>query len=82
MNTAIGLSIFFFVVYYICLIGGEKLADRGIVGPTITMWSPNVVFGVIALLLLRNAAKERSMTEWNLSSLIKPFRRNAATSTR
>jgi lipopolysaccharide export system permease protein len=82
MNTAIGLSIFFFVVYYICLIGGEKLADRGIVGPTITMWSPNVIFGVIALLLLRNAAKERSMTEWNLSSVIKPFRRNAATSTR
>ena len=33
MNTAIGLSILVFVVYYICLIGGEKLADRRIVSP-------------------------------------------------
>jgi lipopolysaccharide export system permease protein len=82
MNTAIGLSILFFLVYYVCLIGGEKLADRGIVSPVVAMWSPNVLFGLLAVLLMRSAARERSVTEWNIASLLKPFRRNAATNTR
>jgi lipopolysaccharide export system permease protein len=82
MNTAIGLSILFFLVYYISLIGGEKLADRGIVSPVMAMWSPNVLFGVLAVLLLRGAARERTVTGWSFAGLLKPFRRNAATNTR
>jgi lipopolysaccharide export system permease protein len=82
MNMAIGLSILFFLVYYICLIGGEKLADRGFLSPVFAMWSPNVLFGVLAVLLLRAAARERTITEWNISSLLKLFRRNAATNSR
>ena len=82
MNTAIGLSILFFLVYYVCLIGGEKLADRGIVSPVTAMWSPNIVFGVLAVILLRGAARERTVTEWSFATLLKPFRRNAATNTR
>jgi lipopolysaccharide export system permease protein len=82
MGTAIGLSMLFFLVYYVCLIGGEKIADRGIISPIIAMWSPNIIFGILAILLLRNAARERSVSEWNIRSLIKPFLRNAATNTR
>jgi lipopolysaccharide export system permease protein len=82
MNMAIGLSILFFLVYYICLIGGEKLADRGLLSPVFAMWSPNVLFGVLAVLLLRNAARERTATEWNIGSLSKLFRRNAVTNSR
>jgi lipopolysaccharide export system permease protein len=82
MNTAIGLSMLFFLVYYICLIGGEKLADRGILSPIVAMWSPNVVFGIAAALLLRNAARERTVTQWSFAGLLKPFRRNAATTSR
>jgi len=82
MNTAIGLSILFFLVYYVCLIGGEKLADRGLVSPIAAMWGPNIIFGVMAVLAMRNAARERAITEWNFASLLKPFRRNAATNTR
>jgi lipopolysaccharide export LptBFGC system permease protein LptF len=82
MNMAIGLSILFFLVYYICLIGGEKLADRGLLSPVFAMWSPNVLFGVLAVLLLRNAARERTVTEWNFATLFKRLRRNAATNSR
>ncbi|MCK4774711.1 MAG: LptF/LptG family permease [Candidatus Krumholzibacteria bacterium] len=82
MNTAIGLSILFFLVYYICLIGGEKLADRGFVNPIVAMWSPNAVFFVMAFLLLRAAARERSITEWRFAALLKPFRRNAVANSR
>ena len=63
MNMAIGLSIVFFLVYYVCLIGGEKLADRGFTTPFLAMWSPNIVFGALAVVLLRKAASEQAMFE-------------------
>ncbi len=63
MNMAIGLSIVFFLVYYVCLIGGEKLADRGFTSPFLAMWSPNIVFGVLAVVLLRKAASEQALFE-------------------
>jgi len=77
MNMAIGLSILFFLVYYVCLIGGEKMADRGMVAPGVAMWSPNVIFGLLALFLLRKAAREQSsgMTLWTWTKQL--FRRNA-----
>jgi lipopolysaccharide export system permease protein len=65
MNVAIGLSILVFLVYYVCLIGGEKLADRRYVSPVIAMWVPNVIFGVAALLLIRKASQEQSGIHWN-----------------
>ena len=37
-----GISIGFFLVWWIFLIGGEKLADRGEVAPWLAMWSPNI----------------------------------------
>jgi lipopolysaccharide export LptBFGC system permease protein LptF len=83
MNTAIGLSILFFLVYYVCLIGGEKLADRGIISPLAAMWSPNIFFGVMAAILLRSAAKERSVGDWRFANLLKVFvRRDATPNTR
>ena len=78
MNMAIGLSILFFLVYYVCLIGGEKLADRGITSPFVAMWAPNILFGTIALLLLRKAAREQAVSRWTLTAIVRSlFRRNA-----
>jgi lipopolysaccharide export system permease protein len=83
MNTAIGLSILFFLVYYVCLIGGEKLADRGIISPVAAMWAPNLFFGIMAVVLLRGAAKEQSVGDWRFSNLLKVFiRRDVSTNTR
>jgi len=79
MGMAVGLSILFFLVYYVCLIGGEKVADRGLINPAAAMWAPNVIFGVMSIVLLRMAAKEQSVVEWTLSSAIRTlFRRHAA----
>lgn len=83
MNMAIGLSILFFLVYYVCLIGGEKLADRGFTTPFLAMWSPNLVFGGLALVLLKKAASEQALFEWpSLSFLRSRFRRHAAAHSR
>jgi lipopolysaccharide export system permease protein len=61
MNMAIGLSILVFLIYYICLIGGEKLADRQVVSPVFAMWVPNVIFGVVGVFLIRRASMEQSV---------------------
>lgn len=83
MNMAIGLSISFFLVYYVCLIGGEKLADREITTPFFAMWSPNIVFGAVAAVLLRKAAREQSVAEWTIVSMITSlFRRHASANPR
>lgn len=46
IGTGVMYSIFFFVIYWVCLIGGENLADRLLISPAIAMWSPNVLIGV------------------------------------
>ncbi len=46
-GAGFGLGLLFFIFYYICLIGGENLGDRGIIAPWLSMWFPN-----IALLIL------------------------------
>jgi len=51
------LSILFFVFYYLCLAGGEELADRGFLPPWFAMWAPNIVIGAIGLLLTLQAAE-------------------------
>ena len=45
------VSILFFVFYYLCLAGGEELADRRLVAPWLAMWIPNIVIGAIGLYL-------------------------------
>jgi lipopolysaccharide export system permease protein len=51
------LSILFFIFYWLCLAGGEELADRGILAPWFAMWSPNIVIGALGLLLTLRAAE-------------------------
>ncbi len=46
-----GTGILFFLIYYLFLIGGEQLGDRGIVSPAWAMWAPNILFGSIGLFL-------------------------------
>lgn len=44
-------SAVFFVFYYLCLIGGEQLADRLLVTPWLAMWLPNVILGLLGVWL-------------------------------
>ena len=51
------LSILFFIFYYLCLAGGEELADRRFLDPWLAMWTPNLVIGAIGLFLTLQAAE-------------------------
>ncbi len=83
MNMAIGLSILFFLIYYVCLIGGEKLADRGRANPFLAMWSPNLIFGALSIVFLRKAAREQALADWTWVSVLRSlFRRHATANPR
>lgn len=59
-GVAVGfLSIGFFIVYYLFLVAGEQLADRGLMPPTLAMWAANLVLGGLGIWLTLRAADFR-----------------------
>src|SRR5690606_29068656 len=58
VGLVLGISIVAFALYYIGLIGGETLADRGIVSPFVAMWGANMVFAAIGLVLIMRMGRE------------------------
>jgi lipopolysaccharide export system permease protein len=50
-GVAAGMSLGFFLLYWAFLIGGEKLADREMLSPFLSMWSANFILGVAGLYL-------------------------------
>ncbi|MDX9924691.1 MAG: LptF/LptG family permease, partial [Ignavibacteriaceae bacterium] len=57
-GIAAGISLFFFLIYWAFLIGGEKLADRGLFSPFWGMWSANIIMGIFGIILTVKSAKE------------------------
>lgn len=62
-SAAIGaaISIGFFLAWWIFLIGGEKLADRGVLMPWLAMWMPNVLTALVGAVL-----SARIICEWGI----------------
>ncbi|MDD5087339.1 MAG: LptF/LptG family permease [bacterium] len=52
LGVSAGYSIFFFLVYWVFLIAGEDLADRGQSAPWLAMWAPNLLFFALAVALI------------------------------
>jgi lipopolysaccharide export system permease protein len=73
-GIGIGLSFSFFLLYWACLIGGEKLADRDITSPFVGMWIANIVIGAIGLLLTFRSARESLVIDWTALSRFVPRR--------
>lgn len=61
-GVGLGVSLLLFLVYWAFLIGGEDLADRGIVSPVWAMWSADVLIGTIGLLMLWSLTNEVSLS--------------------
>jgi lipopolysaccharide export system permease protein len=62
------LAVALFLFYWVTLVQGEKLADRGMLSPAIGMWSANVVVGLIGAYL---STREGVDPAWR-----DPFRRS------
>jgi lipopolysaccharide export system permease protein len=58
MTIASGLSIAFFLVYYIMLIWGEQLADRNLLNPGLGSWLPNIILFISGIVILKLSNKK------------------------
>ncbi len=58
VGLTIGVSLFVFALYYVCLIAGESIAKRGMMPAVVSMWMANVIFALIAVWLLAKMGQE------------------------
>lgn len=57
-GIALGVSLLFILVYYLFLLGGEQLADRGILPGWMAMWSANILMGGLGIYLTVRSINE------------------------
>jgi len=58
-------SIFFFIIYWALLIGGENLGDKCIISPVLAMWSGNILIGICGLFLIMSMKRETSIISFS-----------------
>ncbi len=71
-GVAAGVSLFFFLIYWAFLIGGEKLSERGFFSPFIGMWAGNIVLGVAGIILAIKTNKEAKTITFNFIKALIP----------
>jgi len=59
-GMVVAISLFVFGIYYMSLIGGESLGDRGKILPYWGPWAPNLAFTILAMLGLARIGRETS----------------------
>lgn len=60
-----GISVVFFLIYWIFLIGGEELADRQYITPFWSMWAANIFVGAAGIYLTVSSVREFHPLEIN-----------------
>ena len=68
-GVAASISLFFFLLYWAFLIGGEKLGNRNMLSPFLGMWAANILIGIAGTILTIKTVRET--VTLNFSSLKK-----------
>ncbi|HEU0054015.1 MAG TPA: LptF/LptG family permease [Longimicrobium sp.] len=75
IGMVIATSMAIFALYYVGLIGGEALADRGITTPIVAMWVVNAAMTIIGVLGLATMGRETSTARNNAwDTMLQAFR--------
>ena len=66
LGTPIVISVFFFVVYYIITLMGEKASTEGVWSAVMGMWLSSIVLTPVAIYLMIKATNDSSLldTDW------------------
>ncbi|UCC44030.1 MAG: LptF/LptG family permease [Candidatus Zixiibacteriota bacterium] len=64
IGIAITVSILLFIVYWAFLIGGEDVADRGLIHPFWAMWGANILLALIGVYLIYIVLTEKPLFAW------------------
>lgn len=79
VGVVIGVSMGVFALYYVGLIAGETVAKAGYLPPFIAMWSANILFTVVGLVLYSRAGRESSTARGgDMSELLDTLRVSVA----
>ncbi|MEX0821113.1 MAG: LptF/LptG family permease [Rhodothermales bacterium] len=70
------LSTGIFLFYWVTLVQGEKLADRGLLTPWVGMWAANIVMVTLGLWLMLYVSKDLRATPPLRKRLLKRFQRS------
>ncbi|MEE9450172.1 MAG: LptF/LptG family permease [Ignavibacteriaceae bacterium] len=73
-GVAASIGLFFFLIYWAFLIGGEKLAERGVFSPIIGMWAANIFLGIIGIVLLIRTNRETVTIQFTFLKKLVPKR--------
>ena len=73
-GVAASISLFFFLIYWAFLIGGEKLAERGFFSPFIGMWAANFLLGFLGIVLTIKTNQEAKTITFNFLKKLVPKR--------
>lgn len=80
VGLVIGVSLLVFALYYVGLIGGESLANEGIIPPFWAMWGTNVILTIVGVVLFLRMARDSTSNrggDWSdkLDALLAKFGR-------
>lgn len=83
VGMVITASVVIFAIFWVSLIGGETLADRGYVSPGVAMWLPNILLLPIGLIMVARMSRQVATARaggWDdlLFTIVSGFRKLSA----
>ena len=57
LAMSMAISLMFFVLYYILIVGGEQLADKNLFNPILSMWLPNIIILLFGYTIIKMIKK-------------------------
>ena len=57
LAMSMAISLMFFVLYYILIVGGEQLADKNLFNPILSMWLPNIIILLFGYMVIKIVKK-------------------------
>ncbi|MBX3173594.1 MAG: LptF/LptG family permease [Gemmatimonadaceae bacterium] len=68
VGLTIGVSLGVFGIYYVGLLAGEALSDRGLLDPALAMWATNAMLGIVGIYLTAKLGSEGSTSRGSETS--------------
>ena len=70
-TVSMAFSLGFFIIYWVFLISGEEFADRGLISPALSMWLPNLILGLLGIIMCYWQSLEQKFINFDILNLIK-----------
>jgi len=65
-GISIALALLVYLFYYLCLTSGEKLADRGLLDPGLSMWLANILLTIIGIPIFVRTVRESTIFHFTI----------------